>query len=124
MKYRKKCANFGLKSGNILLAGLLFLLIGKPTYGYILVGRLKDIGINPSFVPYSIAYRLLHNMEIEGLVISKWDVEVAGPSKRVYSITDKGVQYLKEWMVEAHKNVEVIENLIGKIEEAVNEQNK
>jgi len=108
MKYRKKCANFGLKSGNILLAGLLFLLIGKPTYGYILVGRLKDIGINPSFVPYSIAYRLLHNMEIEGLVISKWDVEVAGPSKRVYSITDK----------------EVIENLIGKIEEAVNEQNK
>ncbi|RLD20214.1 MAG: hypothetical protein DRI33_01710 [Caldiserica bacterium] len=124
MKYRKKCANFGLKSGNILLAGLLFLLIGKPTYGYILVDRLKDIGINPSFVPYSIAYRLLHNMEIEGLVISKWDVEVAGPSKRVYSITDKGVQYLKEWTVEAHKNVEVIENLIGKIEEAVNEQNK
>jgi len=121
MKYRKKCANFGLKSGNILFAGLLFLLIDKPTYGYILVDKLKDIEINPSFVSYSIAYRLLHGMEIEGLVTSKWDVEVAGPSKRVYSITDKGIQYLKEWMVEAHKNVKVIENLIGKIEEAVNE---
>jgi len=121
MKYRKKCANLGLKSGNILFAGLLFLLIDKPTYGYMLVDRLKDIGIDSSFVPYSIAYRLLHNMEIDGLVTSKWDVEVAGPSKRVYSITDKGVQYLKEWMVEAHKNVEVIETLIEKIKGAVNE---
>ncbi|MEA3313169.1 MAG: helix-turn-helix transcriptional regulator [Caldisericota bacterium] len=121
MKHRKKCTNLGLKSGNILLAGLLFLLIDKPTYGYILVDKLKDIGINPSFVPYSIVYRLLHGMEIEGFVTSKWDVEVAGPSKRVYSITDEGIQYLKEWMVETRKNVKVIENLIKKIAKVVNE---
>lgn len=122
--FGKRCANFGLKSGNVLLAGFLFLLIKKPMYGYVLVEGLKDIGIDPSFVPYSIAYRMLHSMEMEGLVTSKWDVEVEGPSKRVYSITDKGIQYLKEWTAEAKKNVEVIENLIKKIEEAVNERNK
>ncbi len=121
MKFGKRCANFGLKSGNVLFAGFLFLLIDRPTYGYVLVERLKDIGIDPSFVPYSIAYRLLHDMETEGFVTSSWDVEVARPSKRVYSITDKGIQYLKGWVVEAHKNVEVIENLIKKIEEAINE---
>ena len=124
VKFGKRCANFGLKSGNVLLAGLLLLLIKKPTYGYVLVEELKDIGIDPSFVPYSIAYRLLHSMETEGLVTSKWNVEVEGPSKRVYSITDKGIRYLKEWAVGAKKNVEVIENLIKKIEEVANEQNK
>jgi len=42
-------------------------------------------------------YRTLRQMEKDGMVSSTWDTSVAGPVRRVYSITQAGEVYLKFW---------------------------
>ncbi len=111
-----RCAKFGFKSGNILVASLLYLLLKKPSYGYSLVEELREVGIDPALVPYGVAYRLLRDMEGNGLISSKWEIEESGPSKRIYSITNEGIEYLKRWLSNAKKNLKVMENLVVNIE--------
>ncbi|MBO0789821.1 MAG: helix-turn-helix transcriptional regulator, partial [Ktedonobacteraceae bacterium] len=42
-------------------------------------------------------YRTLRQMEKDGMVSSAWDTSMAGPARRVYSITQVGETYLKCW---------------------------
>lgn len=43
-------------------------------------------------------YRLLKRMEERGLVTSDWDMTEAGPPKRIYVITDAGLDCLGRWV--------------------------
>src|SRR5262249_47437839 len=42
-------------------------------------------------------YRILRQMEKDGIVSSAWDTSGGGPARRTYSITDAGEAYLKWW---------------------------
>ncbi len=119
----KRCAKFGFKSGNVLTVAFLYLLLKNPSHGYSLVEELENLGINPHFVPYSIAYRLLRDMESGGLISSKWKNEESGPSKRIYFITDGGVEFLKRWVSNAKDNLKVMENLVSKINGLLRQKN-
>jgi PadR family transcriptional regulator PadR len=44
-------------------------------------------------------YRTLRQLEKNGNVISKWDVENGGPARRVYKLTPHGEKHLDEWAV-------------------------
>jgi PadR family transcriptional regulator, regulatory protein PadR len=78
---------------------VLVLLKEETSYGYELMGRIEEeFGfeqINPGSV-----YRILRQMENEGLCSSVWDVraeEGGGPARRMYAITDAGEAYLEAW---------------------------
>jgi len=43
-------------------------------------------------------YRILRNLEDEGLVISKWDTTGTGPARRVYELTEDGHTNLAAWV--------------------------
>lgn len=118
--FKRRCAKIGFKSGNILAGSLLTLLLREPSYGYLLVDKLKELGIDEALVPYGILYRILREMEMEGLVLSKWEIQESGPSKRIYSITERGKDFLKEWVKSAKENLNMLEKLIEKIEESLN----
>jgi DNA-binding PadR family transcriptional regulator len=34
-------------------------------------------------------------MEGDGLVVSNWDIQESGPARRLYRITEEGIEYLK-----------------------------
>lgn len=40
-------------------------------------------------------YRLLRSLEEQGLVSSSWQTPEAGPSRRVYVITEQGIEALE-----------------------------
>lgn len=42
-------------------------------------------------------YRLLRLFEEEGLVRSQWETGGGGPARRVYEVTDEGLEYLQTW---------------------------
>jgi PadR family transcriptional regulator PadR len=42
-------------------------------------------------------YRLLRRFEEGGLVSSRWESGESGPARRVYEITDEGLEYLHTW---------------------------
>ena len=76
---------------------LLLELAKKPTHGYELIERLGQEG-SASLDPGNF-YRMLRSLEEEGLVCSTWDTQSTGPARRVYELTDQGLEYLHTWAV-------------------------
>jgi poly-beta-hydroxybutyrate-responsive repressor len=81
---------------------LLLLLAQKPTHGYELMERLGQDENTPSVDP-GLLYRTLRQFEQAGLVCSSWDTRGGGPARRVYQITDEGIDYLHAWAVKIRK---------------------
>ncbi len=80
---------------NWLIAAALVALREEGSYGYELMERLEECGfgqINPGTL-----YRKLRQMEREGLCKSVWETSEEGSTRRVYSITDAGEEYLEAW---------------------------
>jgi PadR family transcriptional regulator, regulatory protein PadR len=75
---------------------LLLLLLEKPSHGYELMDRLARAGEMPDPDP-GLLYRTLRLMEEEGLVTSAWNTEGSGPARRLYQVTDEGVEFLHAW---------------------------
>lgn len=80
---------------NFLVPYLLLLLRQWNAHGYELLQRLVAFGfaaLDPGTV-----YRTLRQLEKDGLVCSAWDTGHEGPARRVYTITDAGVEFLQAW---------------------------
>lgn len=100
------------------LRGLLHIVIinlikDKPAHGGEIYQTLKEkFQID---APRGIIYALLRRMEGDSLIISTWDIQDSGPAKRIYHITEDGLEYLKnamERLQRASKMINVI--LAGK----------
>jgi len=59
------------------------------------IGRLLEDRYN-IVVPRAMVYGLLRRLEGHGLVSSQWSVEGSGPARRVYQITEEGLDYLDD----------------------------
>jgi DNA-binding PadR family transcriptional regulator len=84
-----------LRRGVIVLAALSQL--GLPEYGYSLLKKLADLGLD---VDQGTLYPLLRRLETQGLLESVWKLEEARP-RRYYVISAEGKKLLpkmkKEW---------------------------
>jgi poly-beta-hydroxybutyrate-responsive repressor len=75
---------------------LLMLLRSWHGYGYDLVRQLALFGFG--WVDPAAVYRALRELERDGYVQSHWDTSGAsGPARRLYAITDAGVEALGLW---------------------------
>ncbi len=76
---------------------LLLALANKPAHGYELIERLSEEG---GAVPDpGNFYRVLRTLEEDGLVRSNWDTQTSGAARRVYELTDQGLEFLHTWAV-------------------------
>ncbi len=83
----------------------------KPAHGGEIHHVLKErYGIE---APRPVIYGLLRRLEGQGLLVSRWDVERGGPAKRVYMITDEGVEYLENVLKRLSSVRDVINRLIS-----------
>lgn len=74
----------------------LLLLIGeKPSHGYDLLERLRELGFTQA--DPGMLYRSLRAMEQEGLVESDWEVSELGPRRRTYVLSEEGRDWLHAW---------------------------
>lgn len=85
--------------GRFIEACLLCLLKEEESYGYSLMENLSDFGFIENEVDISTIYRQLRSMEKEGLVVSAWRESHEGPRKRVYNISDLGIDKLDDWVI-------------------------
>ena len=86
---------FGGMPNNWLVPAVLLLVRDVSSYGYDLMKALTKFGfamMNPGPL-----YRMLRQMEKDGLVQSSWDTSGQGPARRIYSITEAGEAYLRLW---------------------------
>jgi poly-beta-hydroxybutyrate-responsive repressor len=77
-----------------LMPCLLMMLRSWNAYGFELARQLAVFGFGS--VDPGTVYRTLREMEREGYVTSSWDTTVSsGPARRVYTITDAGIEALR-----------------------------
>jgi len=75
---------------------LLLQLTQKPAHGYELMEALSAAADDPAPDPGTL-YRTLRGLEEDGLVRSTWETGDSGPARRVYELTDQGIEYLHAW---------------------------
>jgi DNA-binding PadR family transcriptional regulator len=91
---------------SFLRACLLLLLKEQPGYGYDLVTRLKELGIDDDS---AAVYRALRTMETKGAVSSYWHTSATGPARHVYRLTPAGEEELQgavEAAIKTHLAIE------------------
>jgi len=77
---------------------LLFLLEkGGRSHGYELARELHRHAFTDAEVEAAALYKTLRQLEKNGCVNSTWEVDGTGPARRVYELTPRGEQHLREW---------------------------
>jgi poly-beta-hydroxybutyrate-responsive repressor len=93
----KECGCHSRRTAKFLMPSLLLLLVETPSYGYQLMDNLDKKGLQEGPSDPAATYRILRQLEEEGMVTSKWDTKAAGPARRSYRITAKGCELLEAW---------------------------
>jgi PadR family transcriptional regulator len=75
---------------------LLLQLVKKPAHGYELMEALSEAADDPTPDPGTL-YRTLRALEEDRLVRSAWETGDSGPARRVYELTDQGIEFLHAW---------------------------
>ncbi|MDD5191462.1 MAG: PadR family transcriptional regulator [Dehalococcoidales bacterium] len=82
----------------------------KPMHGGEIYQRMKETyQLTP---PRGIMYGILRKMEGEGLITSYWDIQESGPARRMYRITDEGIEYSRIGIERVKKTIRVIHLLL------------
>lgn len=88
---------------------ILKLLEEKPLHGSEIREVLKNrLDLD---VPASAIYTMLSTLEEKGMVLSKWETSEKGAARKLYSITEYGLEYLKEGIEELKRFKRVFEFL-------------
>ena len=80
---------------SVLETAILALLAEASTHGYDLVDQVSGMASDLVCIDPGSMYRLLRGLEEQGLVSSSWQPAETGPSRRVYAITEQGVEALE-----------------------------
>lgn len=96
-----------LRRGVIVLAALSQL--GAPEYGYSLLKKLADLGLE---VDQGTLYPLLRRLETQGLLESDWKIEESRP-RRYYVISAEGKKILPKMKKEWNDIVSVMDKMLS-----------
>lgn len=93
---------------------ILKFLSEETTYGYELVEQLEQNGFQD--IKEGTIYPLLVRLEKKGIIRSEFRPSPLGPSRKYYSLTPDGFEYLQEF-TENWKQIEASVNQIFRLEE-------
>jgi DNA-binding PadR family transcriptional regulator len=91
---------------------LMRILYEKPMHGYQLLEEIEQRSSGCHKLEPGSIYTLLRRMEERGLLESKWEKIEGGPDRRVYSLTDKGVEALKMGLESIIKRKMLFDDLV------------
>ena len=98
---------------------ILYLLSGKPSHGYEIVGRMKEIPLPGPLPDTGAVYRKLRQMEGKGMLASRWEDGGSGPKRRIYRITDKGRRSMAVWVEAIEQRVKMLNSFVSLCEKKV-----
>ncbi|MFC2042182.1 PadR family transcriptional regulator [Chloroflexota bacterium] len=94
----------------LLHIAILHLIKDKSAHGGEIYQTLKEkFNID---APRGIIYALLRRMEGDNLIVSNWNIQETGPARRIYHITDDGLEYLKGFLERLRRASQMIHILL------------
>jgi len=98
-KERGVCCHYpGERAPRFIEPFLLLVLSGGPSHGYVILRKLREMGLKYESSDIGYVYRNLRKMERSGYVTSQWSLKRVGPSRRIYHLTPRGEERLHEWI--------------------------
>lgn len=107
------------KQNRHLPAFLLLLLLDDEAHGGTLWSKLKSLLPDQWNIDSGAVYRTLRDLEERGAVSSQWMTEESGPPKRVYAITQKGLEELYEWRKDILMRKQSLDIFLSRFDEHV-----
>ncbi len=77
---------------------LLVLARRGTAHGYQIAAEAEPLAVTHAGIDGAAVYRTLRRLETTGCVTSAWDTTGGGPARRVYTLTDRGLEHLGEWV--------------------------
>ncbi|HNY76986.1 MAG: PadR family transcriptional regulator [Sedimentisphaerales bacterium] len=117
-----KCICSGKSLDRMLRPAVLTILCdhAQGLHGYAVEQELQKLRFFRDQPPdFTGLYRLLKRMESEELLSSTKSDSEAGPSKRVYRLTDRGRRCLARWLDSLRKYQEMLEDLLTRAKESI-----
>lgn len=90
-----KCSCKGYNLDRLLQPRILIILSNNKMHGYSIIQKLEEKDFGNGKADNTGIYRTLNTMESKGLIKFQWDLESS--AKKVYEITDVGLECLNEW---------------------------
>jgi poly-beta-hydroxybutyrate-responsive repressor len=78
----------GWSSRQLLTPYILLAISTQKAHGYFIEQYLRGLGL--AQVEMTTLYRMLRQLEKDGLVRSAWETQAGGPARRVYTLTEAG----------------------------------
>jgi PadR family transcriptional regulator PadR len=103
------CRPTGALPKSFLQPCLLLLIKEEPGYGYDLVTRLSDLGLDDDS---AAVYRTLRSLEQRGEVYSYWHTSSTGPARRMYGLTPAGDEALSASVTAVSETHQAIERYL------------
>lgn len=91
---------------------ILYLLLEKPSYGYEISKRIRDLSMEKYIIKETTLYSAFNRLEKNGYVTSFFGNETNGKRRTYYRITEAGKAYYQEKCREWYVTKEVIEKFI------------
>lgn len=96
-----ECAVLGKSLSRLTQPSILTVLASheQPLHGYAIIHEMAQGPMYGGSAPDPTGiYRILKQMENNGMVKSEWDLSESGPAKRCYTLTDEGRACLRRWI--------------------------
>lgn len=91
---------------------ILFLLLDKPSYGYEISKKIKEISKEKYIIKETTLYSAFTRLEKNGYIESFPGTETNGKKRTYYKITELGICYYKDKYQEWQLTKEVVEKFI------------
>jgi poly-beta-hydroxybutyrate-responsive repressor len=112
------------KQERYIQPSILMTLYLRSSYGYELIQNIGNFGFIEGQAPPGMIYRHLRKLEEDGLVLSEWETDGSGPAKRVYQITEDGVQVLYAWVDYMDGQARKLNKFVSQFKKASNDKNQ
>ncbi|MCW4037464.1 MAG: PadR family transcriptional regulator [Candidatus Bathyarchaeota archaeon] len=100
-----------LLRGSWLQLMVLRVLYEKPLHGYKLLEEVNSFQAGRRKMKPGSLYTILRRMEHSGLLDSIWEKKSAGLDRRVYNLTDKGFEMLRQGKSMIEEQQKVLEEM-------------
>ena len=81
---------------------ILSILLGGENYGYQIIQKVKELSGGNLEWSDGMLYPVLHRLEKDGFIRSKWKISDGGRLRKYYKLTDKGAEELeaerRQWL--------------------------
>jgi poly-beta-hydroxybutyrate-responsive repressor len=84
----RRASEPGWNSRDLLTPYILLAISTHKAHGYFIEQYLRSLWL--AQVEMTTIYRMLRQLEKDGLVRSVWEAQAGGPARRVYTLTDTG----------------------------------